>query len=543
MPAFSNIVSIAKSFSTLAGAIEDASKVFDILTGNDGMSSIVAAIGSLDNVFSQGMAQVVTAVNNSTYQEQWSARILELESIQAASLPLLEQLATLTPTHRIVQAGVEMPLVRWCETGVGNGLESGALTILSSQLSILGNLFLSGGSSADPPILTIWQRVCQAAAANGMPGFVGQTQYTLTLQLMQQVYGMVGSMVFAHESALALYKADNPANPHNFVSLRPLVSQLFGNVSTANTVWNAFAGPLASAIAPGEPAVQYGACMTSCDNGSAATPFTSTAVLGNQDFQYTAAFYASGVQLIAPAGTYFGGLRLQVEPAFNEMLTLDEAMLYLQAMPVTIGPNLAMNPGSWMGSAPHSVNVGFILDNPPVSGVDLASNPAYVMQPDGDNYAYFNTSYAQPPLVSGPNRYAVITGFQMVSCYGNRIGLAVQYSTLDLSAPDSPTLSEPTWVQPNPEADSFFAIGGWDNWGVTVTAADTRPAGTTDYFPATNATIVASRPTVQSSVNESQGTYIGVALQNSLPLHTLPWLQADASFGPGAPAVAKTATP
>ncbi|HYR12008.1 MAG TPA: hypothetical protein VEQ60_29760, partial [Longimicrobium sp.] len=106
MSAFSNIVSIAKSFSTLAGAIEDAKKVFDILTGNDGMSSVVAAISSLENVFSQGMAQVVTAVDDSTYQSQWNAITSELESVQAAYLPLVEQLATLTPAHHIVQAGV-----------------------------------------------------------------------------------------------------------------------------------------------------------------------------------------------------------------------------------------------------------------------------------------------------------------------------------------------------------------------------------------------------------------------------------------------------
>jgi hypothetical protein len=546
MLALANILSIAESVLSVTDAAHGVAGVYELLTGTDGASAVLAKLDAMERSITSGLYDVVKAVNNETARADWRIRTQQLDEIQLAYRPILTSLATLTPEHTLEHDGMEITLVRWCETGTGTDVNSGALTILSTQMRRLADLFMTGGTAANPSLLDTWTALCTAAAVNRTSGFVGQTRYTLTFSLMQQVFGMMSVMVLAHEGALALYVQDRPENPDSpfkFRSIRSLVKQQFGDVRSPGTVWGTFGRYLDAAIAPAAPVVQYGACMTTPDNGPDAAAVSNSPVLGGQAYDIRDRFWVSTAGLVAPRDTYFSGVRLRVgtaygvetsvrvihgEPGPPAQYAATQPIVYPEVLPVRIGAGLVTTPGKWQGNRKAQAEF-------PIRDLkELASLPNRIEVTRNPALACFNTSYAEPPAVSGPDRYAVITGVRLALRPRNRIAVFVHYSTLDLSNPAKPSLTEIGWAAPPKRSDTFFGVGGAKDWPVDINAVDNRAAGTTNHFPASNATFVACNPTLSSTGDANHGTCIGLALQNALPLHRLTWLQPATVYGPRA---------
>jgi hypothetical protein len=535
----SRVAKISKAASAMAAAIDLGMSVYGLLTGTDGASRILSKLDSMQETLTRALRDIESAVDNNTSQANWRSWSTLLRDIQLSYQPIISSLATLTPEHRLVHDGMNTTLVEWCETGAGPG----ALTILSRQLSSLEHLFLTGGSVGVPSLLDAWEDFCDTALRHSPAEFAGQTRYTLTFSFMQQIFGMAGAIVVAHDGMLTLYLKDKPENPRCFAPLRPEVTRLFGDADTEGTVWNAFAQRLDAAIAPAPPVAQYGRCMVSPDNGPEAAAASSTEVLGNQRFGIEDQFYVSTGGLLAPGDTYFSGVRLRVDTAHGirkRSISIrgqpgypmhdygTQPIIYLEVLPVRISAGLVISVGSWERNSKAQANFS-VRD---IQKLPFMEDRIEVV-PAG-SIARFNTAYAAPPAVTGPDRYPVITGVQLALRHGKRITLQLQYSTLDLSNPAAPSITGGAWAEPPQSATTYFAVGGADDWPVAINAVDHRAAGTTDHFPASNATFVASNPTVSRTRDADPGTCIGLAVQNAFPLHRLTWLQPAAVYGPGA---------
>lgn len=533
MSPFSVAVQILKAIIATGNASRGFVSLYDTLAGNGGVGAILDKLDAIQKELSHGLNRVAAAVNNNTYRDDWRIRTQQLDEIQSAYRPIVHALETLTPEHRVVFRGRDLTLVEWCETGITDSdANSGALTTLAFQLEKLENLLSTGGTTANPSLLDVWELLCSAAAENRSPGFVGQTQYTLTLSLMLQIFGMLGVIVVTHDVLRELYLKKKPDGKYRFASLRPLVQRRFGDVQTPGTVWGTFASRLDAMIASAPPDTQYGKCMTSSDNGlqvaAASPPARFTIKHGRKTVSLLC---VCTTKLVAPPGSYIGGVRLRVDTA-DYLIKMEfplagevpgaTRVLYLEAVPVSIGPNLVMTPGSWQSNRRGEWKaIGTLLEvhSPPtlINAFGISRSTSARVR------AYFNTTYAKPPVITKVDQYAVVTGLWLRPCCGGtRLGLWLRYSTLNLSNPAEPLLTNPIWVEPSLGSGSTSLTVSTHGIG----AADQRPAGTTDFFPASNATFIASHPPIDDKA------CLGVALQNALPLHRLTWLQPAAVFGP-----------
>ena len=113
------------------------------------------------------------------------------------------------------------------------------------------------------------------------------------------------------------------------------------------------------------------------------------------------------------------------------------------------------------------------------------------------------------------------------------MGIAVQYGILDLSDMSNPVLTtDSAWIGPTWGDNTFFAVQGWDDWNVNINYIDQRPAGTADYFPGTNVTLI-------QTFGTGSGNRIGMALQSAWSAFTADFFQPSKAYG-SSPTISST---
>lgn len=502
----SNIVTIAKGVSTVSGAFSSAINLWETLEGDTGMDEVADAIQNMAAEMQQGFQSLAAAVNMGTLVNEWAPTASALNSIQATHAQLQEEFATLSTTTWMVSVSAQAVTFRsWCE---GHDGKSGALETLSNCVMQLGNLFMTGGV-ANNSVISLWDQLCSAAAANKIGGFTQQTRYNLMFQFMQEIFATLGALFYTRENALALYLSQYPPNPYGYETLPATIQQIFGNVNTKNTVWYQFAQQFATYTAPSTADGQFAMAATSGDS----YPTDSYVCLDGDSLEdYTLVLMHP---VSAPANQFFGSIGIQTAQI---TIGAQKQVMYLVGTPVTIGPDLTFTPQAQVTAFNASAQYQPFTDLMAITG----GSPD-----DGMSFSYINTCWAPPPAVANSNQCAVVTGFKFATV-GNRMGVSLQYGILDISNPNNPVLTtNPAWVGPT-WGPTFFAVQGWDNWGVNVNYIDQRPAGTADYFPGTNLALI-------QTFGTGSGNRIGVALQSA-------WSAFAANFFQPSEAYAKSPT-
>src|SRR6185437_15189228 len=203
---FANVMSIITSFNEVAECWGNVADLVAAITGDNGTSSIQSDMNQLCAEIESELQTLINAVNDQTALAQWAPCAATLNATQSSLNDYAYALASYSDGYVLVDSQL-VSFESWCDGSDGDGT-NGAIWTLAKQVGNLANLFLDGGEG-NPSALDAWKNLCAAATAANASGFGGQTLFTLTFRLMQEVFAILSSLFYVRESALGLYFASN----------------------------------------------------------------------------------------------------------------------------------------------------------------------------------------------------------------------------------------------------------------------------------------------------------------------------------------------
>nr|WP_294508617.1 hypothetical protein [uncultured Rhodopila sp.] len=472
--ALSNLESMFNCLKSACSAFAAADALYEALTGTDGTSQIVDAITQLQQVVSQGLQELVQAVDDDIWQQQWQPFSAGIASIQTQVANFGTAYATLSKDQSgnyWINNGNLVPLSVWAAGGTYENLSYGsALQTIYAQAEALYDLFQQG--APDQTLLGVWGQLFGLGSGNVVQNFAGQTQLTAYFYLMQQIYGMLSTIYYYHETLLAMYCGINE-NQGSFTSLSSYVQSNFASCDSQNaqSVWARFN----SAMTPVPPLpADYSVIATSGDSWPGGDAYNVINRGGG-----------------APGGAQF----------WNQWTRTSQYPQYANAVITNLqicidSANSSDFPNYYLAGTVSEVLPGanFVQQPNPITSYNAAQmNGAnanqYMIYVNAESNGYVNVGYAIPPQTpASENIFTVMTGFSFAVVYGNRLGIQVEFSLLDLTNPAAPLVSFlGEGIVPT---NQYFGIGGNSGNPQDVNYVDLRPSGTTVGFPIDNVSLI-----------------------------------------------------
>jgi hypothetical protein len=518
MSNWESIINIVDDFNDFADVWGNADGIVGILTGDNGAQQICDQLNNIMEVLNQEFQDVVNASHAEAALQQWQAYSSQISNIQSACLNYTSALSTLAAknnTYYIDWEGQQITFQSWCEGTSGENGSGGALTQLEFLLQNLWNSFSTDGID-DTSLIQAWTNLITSALQSTAPPYLDQTQFTLMLQLMQQIFSMLAAIYYTHESALGLYYALFPANPYNYISSKNDVVRWFGEFGVAETVWGYFGEYLENCITNNNiiydlSSQQYPIIATS---GDSVGPGHYTSISGSGSATDPGYVFTDPVSVYQEgANQFFGNLQFVSQSLLVDGDPYNLNLIYLQGTILTVGPGVNFSVTGTTPPPPQTPNQGSFVC---LWGGD----------PGNGSYPYLARDIASAPAQSNSNVMNVVTGFQFVTPPdsngqpGNQIRLAVQFAQLDITDPANPIVTQQSAEYVSPPGVQYISVQGWANNPVEINYIDLRPAGTNDNFPLTNISISQTNPT-------GSGNQVGLVLQNALPLYQATWFQPN----------------
>jgi hypothetical protein len=530
-----NITKILNGVTSAVNAYKSVSTLIALVLGKDGgLNSVETALQEISQQMQAGFDKIVNAINLQTLQQQWQSSSQELRQMQRVGQDIALQFGSFKGTAddpkawEIEAFAQNVGFRHWCEVGVPGTDQGPVLTVLARKINDLSTLVGTGLSDIDPSMIDLWDSIIAAAQTANVPGFAGLTRYELMYRLMQGIFATLGTLYYMHETILALYYAQNPANPGNFVSAADLVQQAFGDVDAPGSLWGMFDSKMRSYMESNPdptqfaPLVEYGTAATTGDSAGDSGGAVPIRFFEPKDEFPVPFFFVYTGKVTLGADSFFAGLQWQTAEyvAQNSTGPVMCPVAYLTGTPITIGKDLVTTAGSPPTVDPELPSIKPTI----VYALANQDNPKNKNFPRVQGYAFINTSYSPAPQLAHRDLLPVVTGIQ-IKVIPNRFVVSLQYKQLDISDPAKPIIGAipgVDWVDnactfhndPN-----FFALNKWDYWRVNINQLDLRPSGSVEYFPVTNASFCQTGPTTLS------GTRLGVIARSAWPVYRASFFQ------------------
>lgn len=493
----SNLVSICQTIAKVGSSFSSAKNLYDVLTGHDGTSRIVAALKHLELTMAAGFNSVVAAINDGILQQEWSVYAKHISGVQRKLARVGNELATLTQDaggRYWILSTQKVPFDIWAGGGEYLGIKyESAIEACHEQARCLNDLFESGGV-ANLSMLDVWRKLCQIGANNIVQDMKGQTLLSAFYMLQQQIYGILCAIFYYNESILALYDKIN-GNEKQFTSLKDYVRTTFGETSAIGTAWNKFAQHMDRW--PDLPADFFIIATTGDYHPN--TP-NSCAPVNQGEGVYVSRFWSQWTrtsQYPKYKNLVLTELRIEVEVKES-----NRPVFFLSAAMAEVLPGLAFEVRNARASSW-------------IDGTHSPHTDDYITVGTHTKISWVNSGYGlRPKMDTSPDRHPVVTGFRCVNVYGNRLALQLEFGILDVTNPNAPV--------------------------VTVVGEGIVPAGEGQAFSMSNAQWVDLRPSTGSSgfpidnvsFAVTYGNRIGLSARTGWPIFKASFMQPTKTLVP-----------